>query len=306
MTTVRGISDVGVRGLLAAAALVTIVYTPPAAGPLRAQGGEAGPLPSIAAIEALLPGGIAPLVIMVPAGTSAVTATAFGDTIHLASVSPQRWDGLLGVDLDQKPGTYEVSVSITGAGGARATARAPFVVKPRHYMTRKLTVGGQFVDPSPAELARIKEESARTAVIYAGVSERRWDGPFAAPVQGQATGNFGSRSVFNGQPRAPHAGIDYRGAVGTPVLAPGPGRVALAENLFFTGNTVILDHGLGLFSMYAHLSRIEVAVGQNVTGGAPLGLVGATGRVTGPHLHWAMRLGRARIDPALALQVLGR
>ena len=306
MTTVRGISGVGVRGFLAAAALLAIVSTPPATAVLGAQGGGTGTLPSVAAIEALLPGGIAPLVITVPAGASAVTATAFGDPVHLVSVSPDRWEGLLGVDLDQQPGTYHVSVSITGAGGTRASARAPFVVKPRHYTTRKLTVGGQFVDPTPAELARITAESARTAAIYAGVSERRWGGPFAAPVQGPATGNFGSRSVFNGQSRAPHAGIDYRGPVGTPVLAPGPGQVMLAENLFFTGNTVILDHGLGLFSLYAHLSRMDVVVGQNVTGGAPLGLVGATGRVTGPHLHWAMRLGRARVDPSLALQVLGR
>lgn len=304
MTTVRGLDRVHVRSLCAALALMATTQTLPTAGLLRAQGGPAGTSVSIAALEPVLPGGIGRLAITVPESTSAVTATVFGYAVHLARVSPMRWEGLLGVDLDQKPGGYPVVISIGNAAGPVASAEATIVVKPRYYSTRKLTVGGQFVDPAPAELERIKAEAARMAAIYTGVSERQWTGPFVTPVQGQATSNFGSRSVFNGQPRAPHAGIDYRGAVGTPVVAPGAGRVALAENLFFTGNTVILDHGLGLFSLYAHLSRMDVVVGQTVIGGAQLGLVGATGRVTGPHLHWAMRLGRARIDPALALQVL--
>jgi murein DD-endopeptidase MepM/ murein hydrolase activator NlpD len=123
-------------------------------------------------------------------------------------------------------------------------------------------------------------------------------------VTGPATSNFGSRSIFNGQPRAPHAGIDYRGAVGTPIVAPNAGRVVLAEDLFLTGNTVVVDHGLGLYSLFAHMSRLDVKAGDDVATGTPVGLVGATGRVTGPHLHWSVRLGAARVDPA-ALLLLG-
>ena len=116
--------------------------------------------------------------------------------------------------------------------------------------------------------------------------------------------NFGTRSIFNGEPRAPHAGVDYRGAVGTPISAPGAGRVVLAEPLFFTGDTVIVDHGLGLYSLLAHLSRIDVAAGQTVERGERVGLLGATGRVTGPHLHWTVRLGAARVDPLRLLALL--
>jgi len=271
-----------------------------------AQRGAADAGLSIGTLPPLLPGAVARLTVTAPAASAAVTAETFGEAVHLLRAGVNQWEGLLGVDLDQKPGTYPVTVSAIATGGARVSAAASVVVTIRRYATRKLSVSGRFVDPTPIELERIQSEAARLAAIYSGVSERRWTGPFVAPVPGQATGNFGARSVFNGQARAPHAGIDYRGAVGTPIVAPGAGHVVLAENLFFTGNTVILDHGLGLFSLYAHLSRMDVVAGQTVTGGAPLGLVGATGRVTGPHLHWALRLGRARIDPALALQMLGR
>jgi hypothetical protein len=271
-----------------------------------AQRGSADVVLSIAVPPSLLPGALARVTVTAPAGSTAVTAQAFGEPVHLLRAAATRWEGLLGVDLDQKPGSYPVTASAIGAAGARVSAHASVVVTVRRYATRTLSVSGRFVDPTPAELQRIQAEAAHLAAVYSGVSERQWTAPFITPVHGQATGNFGARSVFNGQPRAPHAGIDYRGAVGTAVVAPGAGQVVLAENLFFTGNTVILDHGLGLFSLYAHLSRMDVGVGQSVTGGAPLGLVGATGRVTGPHLHWALRLGRARIDPALALQILSR
>jgi len=271
-----------------------------------AQRGATDASLSIGILPPLLPGAVARVTVTAPAASTAVTAQAFGEAVRLLRAVDNLWEGLLGVDLDQKPGTYPVTASAIVTGGAHVSAESSVVVTARRYATRTLSVSGQFVDPTPIELERIQAEAARLAAIYKGVSERQWTGPFVPPVPGQATGNFGARSVFNGQARAPHAGIDYRGAVGTPVVSPGAAHVVLAENLFFTGNTVILDHGLGLFSLYAHLSRMDVVAGQIVIGGAPLGLVGATGRVTGPHLHWALRLGRARIDPALALQVLGR
>jgi murein DD-endopeptidase MepM/ murein hydrolase activator NlpD len=124
------------------------------------------------------------------------------------------------------------------------------------------------------------------------------------PVPGVPGSNFGSRSIFNGEERAPHAGVDFRGATGTPVRAPAGGRVVLAEDLFFTGQTVVIDHGLGLYSLLAHLSRLDVAPGQAVAQGDTVGLLGATGRVTGPHLHWTVRLNGARVDPLRVVALL--
>jgi murein DD-endopeptidase MepM/ murein hydrolase activator NlpD len=130
-----------------------------------------------------------------------------------------------------------------------------------------------------------------------GDAGRRWDLPFHLPVAALARDNFGSRRVFNGKPRSSHEGMDLAAPAGAPVAAPGPGRVALAEELYFSGGTVILDHGAGLFTLYFHLTRLDVKTGQTVGEGQTIGAVGATGRATGPHLHWGARVNRARVNP---------
>ena len=135
--------------------------------------------------------------------------------------------------------------------------------------------------------------------------ERLWKEPFVRPVPQAANSRFGTRSVYNGAARSPHGGADFLSPAGTPVKAPNAGRVAVARELYFTGNTVVIDHGLGLFSMLAHLSAIDVREGDLVTAGEVVGQVGATGRVTGPHLHWAVRAGGARVDPLAVLALLG-
>ena len=145
---------------------------------------------------------------------------------------------------------------------------------PRTFATRRLRVAGQFVEPPPADVARITAEAARLDDIFTTVTLPDRFGPFAPPLAGVPGSNFGTRSIFNGEPRAPHAGVDYRGAVGTPISAPGAGRIVLAEPLFFTGDTVIIDHGLGLYSLLAHLSRIDVAAGQTVERGERRGIAG--------------------------------
>jgi murein DD-endopeptidase MepM/ murein hydrolase activator NlpD len=161
-----------------------------------------------------------------------------------------------------------------------------------------LKVAEQFVQLSKTNLARATKEAAETDAIFKTTTPQAlWDRAFASPIPGRAGTNFGHRRVFNGEPRAPHGGADLRATTGTPIRATNRGRVVLAKNLFFTGNTVILDHGLGIYSLYAHLSRIDVARGAMVTGGQRIGLAGATGRVTGPHLHWAIRAQGARVDP---------
>ena len=158
---------------------------------------------------------------------------------------------------------------------------------------------------SKPDLARANREAKETQGIYATITnEMLWDEPFSVPIPGENSGtNFGHRRVFNGQPRAPHAGADLRAKTGTPIHATNRGRVVLAKNLFFTGNTVILDHGLGVYSLYAHLSRIDVKRGDLVTNGQLMGLAGATGRVTGPHLHWGIVVQGARVDPFTLVDV---
>src|SRR5206468_5979781 len=171
-------------------------------------------------------------------------------------------------------------------------------VKPRLFPTRRLSVDPAFVNPPEAELKRIEAETGRlNAVWQSSSAERQWTAPFVRPVPQPANSRFGTRSVFNGEPRNPHGGADFPSPRGTPVRAPNAGRVVLADSLYFSGNTVILDHGLGLFSLLAHLSTLAVHQGDRVSAGQIIGRVGATGRVTGPHLDWAVRPNDARLGP---------
>ena len=220
-------------------------------------------------------------------------ATAFDREIPLASSGDGRWQGLVGVDLDVVPGVYPLVVAVPGSP-AHTT---PLDVKPKPFRTRTLRVANQFVEPGDDEVARILDEAGRLERIFSVVTPPTSPGPFALPLRTTPSNNFGSRSVFNGVPRQPHAGVDFSSRAGTIVTTPAAGRVVLAEDLFFTGRTVILDHGGGLYSLYAHLSAIAVDVDELVRPGARLGRVGATGRATGPHLHWAIRLNGARVDP---------
>jgi murein DD-endopeptidase MepM/ murein hydrolase activator NlpD len=159
------------------------------------------------------------------------------------------------------------------------------------------------VDPEPADLVRIEKENARIAPLWERDGPPRSPLPLGSPLEKPPTaGRFGAKRILNGQPRSPHGGADYAAQQGTPVLAAADGEVVLAEEHFFSGNCVFLDHGDGLLTMYFHLHEIFVKPGQQVTRGAVIGTVGATGRVTGPHLHFAVRWRGARVDPALLLQ----
>jgi murein DD-endopeptidase MepM/ murein hydrolase activator NlpD len=237
----------------------------------------------------------------------AVVGVVFGREIRFyPGAEASTWQGLLGVDVDVTPGRHALALSGSRLGSIVASGRYDLDVVPRRFSTRRLRVASRFVDPSPAEQERSGREAARLAALFTQVTPRQWDGPFRTPLPAPPTSNFGIRSVFNGQPRNPHAGVDFTRPTGTPVSAPNAGTVALAEELYFTGNTVILDHGLGLFSLYAHLSRIDVTDDRAVTLGQTLGLLGATGRVTGPHLHWAIRVNGARVDPLSLVAALAQ
>jgi len=176
----------------------------------------------------------------------------------------------------------------------------------RAFPTRRLTVNPDLVNPPPEAQARIAEEARHLHELWAATAPQRlWTRPFVRPVPDQANSAFGTRSVYNGEARSPHTGADFLSPAGTPILAPNAGRIVVARPLYFSGNTVVIDHGLGLFSMLAHLSAFEVHEGDRVAAGQRLGLVGATGRVTGPHLHWAVRASGARVDPLSVLSLLG-
>jgi murein DD-endopeptidase MepM/ murein hydrolase activator NlpD len=222
------------------------------------------------------------------------TATAFGVAVPLSrSGDGLHWKGLIGIDLAVPPGPYAVAVT-TPDGRVHTT---PLTVASREFLTRTLTVAGRYVEPPPAVTARIVEEASLLKRLFSVVTPAAWERSFALPLATAPAPNFGSRSIFNGEPRQPHAGVDFSSPAGTRITAPGPGRVAFAGDLFFTGGTVIVDHGAGLYSLFAHLSSMAVRTGDEVGPGAVLGRVGATGRATGPHLHWSVRLGGARVDP---------
>jgi murein DD-endopeptidase MepM/ murein hydrolase activator NlpD len=208
------------------------------------------------------------------------------------------WVTVIGVDLDVKPGEYKTDTSFKFQDGRTEKREAIVDVSPTSYPTTELTVEEKFVQLNPRDLARANREAKEINAIFASVTNSIfWTKPFTVPIPGETGKNFGHRRVFNGEPRAPHAGADLRAKTGTPIHSANRGRVVLAKDLFFTGNTVIVDHGLGIYLLYAHLSRIDVKPGTIVENGQVVGLSGATGRVTGPHLHWGVRIQGARVDP---------
>lgn len=250
------------------------------------------------------PGDLLLLTIAAPAAASGVTITAFGATWPAVRVDATTWRGVVGVDLDRVPGSYEVTVEAVGASPA-PPFRAEVQVVSRAFRRRELRVAPDYVNPPPDLMTRITSEAKFLETVYASSNgEAGWREGFVRPVPGRANSSFGTRSVFNGEERSPHAGTDFLSGTGTPIHAPAAGRVVAARDLFFSGNTVIIDHGLGVFSMLAHMSRMDVREGDPVERGAIVGRVGATGRVTGPHLHWALRVGGARVDPLSALKLL--
>ncbi len=274
---------------------------------LAVQSPAPEPLTLAVAARAIQPGELVVVTV-----TSAVPVTTLQATAFMRSLSPFKvdaltWRVLVGIDLNTPPGAYRVDVGATLPGGGRAQAAHPLTVRPKTFPTRTLTVDDAFVNPPASAEARIAEDArALERAWAASAPERLWSGPFVRPVPHEATSAFGSRSVFNGQPRNPHSGADFRSPTGTPVKAPNAGRVVLARDLYYSGGTVVIDHGLGLFSLFAHLSAMDVTDSTSVTTGDVVGRVGATGRVTGSHLHWMVRVGGARIDPLALLDLLGK
>ncbi|MDO5625136.1 MAG: peptidoglycan DD-metalloendopeptidase family protein [Pseudomonadota bacterium] len=271
--------------LLAAAALGAPAL------PARAQHNQdsEGPWPRHAAV----PGGVA----RIDLGPAPQRPRALADDVPLLVVgAPGGWTALVGIALAAEPGTARIRVAAAD-GPERELA---YTIAPKRYAEQHLKVAPRTVDLSPPDLARHQRERAHQQRVIATFSAPpEGDVRMHPPTPGRRSGSFGLRRVFNGQPRQPHSGMDIAAPTGTPVVSPMPGTVIDTGDYFFNGQTVWIDHGGGLLSMMCHLSRIDAQVGDRLAPGQRLGAVGATGRVTGPHLHWTIALNRTSVDPAL-------
>lgn len=241
------------------------------------------------------PGDVARVDIGGASADEPITATVLEQDLSFHyDETEQKWRALLGIDLDTKPGRYRMRIRRDGGGTASIRTLR---IAPKQFPVRRLRVPGKFVDPPPETVEQIVRDSAALAKAYARSTPRKWRGAFLLPVDGTPSSNFGTRSYFNGVPRSPHAGVDFAGKTGTPVRAANHGQVVIAEPMYFTGNTIVVDYGDQLLSVFAHLSELLVKPGDIVEPTTIVGLVGETGRVTGPHLHWSIRLNGARVDP---------
>ena len=214
------------------------------------------------------------------------------------TASTGSWLAFAALDLDVSTGPATLLVVLRDPSGRAVRKTETLSVEPGAFPVQELTVAQKYVTPPKSDGERAEGEAAKLHRLFTRGDEKRlFEGRFDSPIPGAPAARFGERRIFNGQPRAPHSGMDLKAKKGTPVHAPAAGRVVLADALYFQGKTVVLDHGLGLTTLYAHLSRIMVQPGDLVKKGQVLGKVGATGRVTGPHLHWALKWKTARVDP---------
>ena len=247
--------------------------------------------------ESRVPGGIA--ILDLGAGDEPPGSVVFNG--HGAPVlkNGASWVAVVGIPLGTAPGKLAATLQ-PDRGDAR---KLEFTVTDKRYEEQRLKVTNQrHVEPSKEDLERIARERKRIdAALGNFAADRVPQFVLEAPVDGRRSSSFGLRRFFNDQPRNPHTGMDIAAPTGTPILSPAPGVVTDTGDYFFNGNTVFVDHGQGVVTMYCHLSRIDVKPGDEVATGTPLGLVGATGRVTGPHLHWGVAVNRAMVDPALFL-----
>ncbi|GMQ84423.1 MAG: M23 family metallopeptidase [Gammaproteobacteria bacterium] len=264
-------------------------------GPLLSPAAFAGELPENTSV----PGGIA--VIELPA-SDAAPRVSYNDKPVMVLASGNTYSAIVGLSLATKPGTHTLKIEY--AGGEKATLN--FTVTEKIYSSQHITLENKrMVNPEKRDMERIGREQQRIKQALATWNERIPDTlRFSLPVEGPVSSPFGLRRFFNEQARKPHSGLDLAAAEGTPITAPAGGRIVDTGEFFFNGNTVFIDHGRGLVTMYCHMSRIDVKPGQTVKGGDVIGAVGKTGRVTGPHLHWGVSLNDARVDPMLFLDQL--
>lgn len=212
-----------------------------------------------------------------------------------------QWFALIGIPLDAEPGPQQARIEEGEAG--KAQRQIAFTILPKHYPTQRLRIpDARMVTPPPELAARIEAEQQRLSALKQHFSpEPEPDTRFVLPATGRLSARFGVRRVLNGEPRSPHSGLDVAVASGRPVRAPAPGTVLAVEDFYFAGRTVVIDHGQGVLTLYAHLSTIDVVAGQHLPRDALIGSSGASGRATGAHLHWVVIVGGTSVDPELFL-----
>ena len=254
----------------------------------------AGAVAAASPRESRVPGGVA--YVEVPGGTE--PPVVMYDGYRTAVIKRDaKWFAVVGIPLATKPGRQLLKIE-SSDGPTEVT----FQILDKRYRTQNLTIKNERqVNPAPEDLKRIEAEQQRSSVALSMFTTSEAPLQLASPVKGTRSDSYGSRRVFNGQPRNPHSGMDIAAPTGTPIYAPAAGTVVELGDFFFNGNTLYIDHGNGLVTMYCHLSSIDVKLGDRVKSGDVIGKVGATGRVTGPHLHWGVALNRAMVDPALFL-----
>ncbi|RMM13481.1 M24/M37 family peptidase [Pseudomonas syringae pv. helianthi] len=242
------------------------------------------------ALDKPVPGGVA--VIDLGTGAQAPTATYQGKPVLVVKEQGTRWLAIVGIPLTVKPGTQQIT------SGGRALN---FTVGSKKYPEQHITLKNKRqVNPNPEDNKRIEGELAEQLRAYRSFSPGTPSNLILdKPVNGPLSSKFGVRRFFNGEERNPHSGLDFAVPAGTPIKSPAAGKVILTGNYFFNGNTVFVDHGQGFISMFCHMSKIDVKVGDLVPRGGVVGKVGATGRATGPHMHWNVSLNDARVDPAI-------
>ena len=199
---------------------------------------------------------------------------------------------IVGIDLFTEPGTYDLKITCNGAALRRSV-----VVSKKKYPVQRLKLPKDMVELTPENEARVEREQKKMAAIWPIRTDRHWTGDFTNPREGEIVTTFGVKRFMNNIPKSPHTGVDVSADEGDEVYAPNSGVVSLVDDLYYSGNSIVLDHGQGIFTMFFHLSKILVVPGQTVKKGDVIGLVGSTGRATGPHLHWGARVLDARVDP---------
>lgn len=248
----------------------------------------------------LAPGGIIVARLVAAPGIKRVSLSLGNQTIRLGPLdSGLEPFGFIGLDLGINPGPRDVVLTALYADGKTERTVQSIEIVPREFRVKKLSVLSKYVTPPRSVEERIKLESELLTTVY-GTDTPRWmgEGPFALPHEGEMAPNFGERRVYNSVPRSSHAGVDIAAPAGAPVRAANSGRVILSRDLYFSGKTVIIDHGLGLLTVYCHFSELMVKRGDQVKKGRVIGLAGSTGLSTGPHLHWSARVHQSRIDPS--------
>ena len=238
----------------------------------------------------IVPGGL--MVVTVKTAAGMVEGSFRGKQLHFNPANGAA-KAVTGIDLNTEPGTYQLALTVDGM----PLSRDVLIVK-KKYPVQRLTLPEDMVVLSPENEARAERDQRKMAAIWPVDSLRVWKGRFIDPLPGKAVGTpFGVRRIINDIPKNSHSGVDITADEGDPVKAPNDGVVILVDNQFFSGNSVVLDHGQGIYTMFFHLSKATVKYGQAVRKGDVVGLVGATGRATGAHLHWGVRVQGAKVDP---------